>query len=248
MSDMFSGIMKTLITMFGLLLCGTNVQAQKESVSASMFEFDSSSVRITNGNIIENCAARFAIDVAVHGFEITVVETDTVYEKAFCKCGYYVSAFVKGLPPGTYSVSMYRQYRMKYIYPEDKKILIGSAQLVVPLVPFGVLSVNVYQSECGSGSIYDGRRSFGEMQLHSFPNPATSDVTLQIKLYQWPDEIMVLVVDDCGRRLAPPVVQTREEWSLELYFPFSLFPHSGIYYCMVTSNGRTKTLPITILK
>ena len=195
-----------------------------------------------------NCMARFAIAVTVDGSEITIIETDTIAGKAFCNCEYNLWAGVRGLQNGSWRVTVLRQELKLYGYPEDKQFVVGTTTFEeLKSYPLA-FSAKVFQSSCLG--TYMGRRGTGGMMLSSYPNPAKGDVTVKIYFPNMPRTwITTVIFDALGRRIEPGFTAERLDMDgVRLHLPASLFTHGGLYYCSVTTDDETKTLPFMIMK
>ncbi len=240
-----TGMVNVITTAILFLLCLNIAQAQNERI---VVEQHADTILIANKNAVENCAARFQIDVSVQGFDISVVETDTVVQKANCICTYDLDAYLTGLPVGTYTVSVFRQYLKKYAYSDDVKVLIGVATFdVVQPLP-GALYARVFQSPChGSDAVEPDPSVANEATFRAFPNPAAGNITLQLNLVR-SRQFAIVVFDAAGNELAPAETLEYPSGSNDIALPSSLFRRSGVYYAALVFNDGVKMVSIHIVK
>jgi hypothetical protein len=237
--------MKVLATVCLFVLFMNNVQGQTESI---LIEKHTDTVVVVNKDAVENCAAKFAIDVTVQGFDVTVVETDTVAAKANCICRFDLYAYLTGLPSGTYTVSVYRQYLKKYQYPEDRKVLIGGATFEVTQPQPGAQYSRVFQSPClGFDAVDPGPAPVAEITVRAFPNPSSREITIQLDLAS-PQQITLILFDEIGNEVTAPETVECESGTHEIVFPASAFRQSGVYYCAVIRSAGVKFVPFLVVK
>jgi hypothetical protein len=241
---MMGGNMKYVLMVCMNVILVSAATGQSESIIISK-QWTDTLIVVENMNAIENCAARFAIEVSVQGFEITIVETDTVVEKEFCECAYNLFAYLRGLPPGTYIVNVFRQYWKKYTYPEDRKVLIGSASFDVAQPALTGMSAAVHQSSCLSTGVWSPRQG-GGLTVAVFPNPAVNDVTVHVN----PDgaqNVTLILFDALGKEVTR-LERHDADGEVVLIFPAGVFLRSGIYYCRVLAGSSSKVVLITIIR
>ena len=237
--------MNRLIALCLFLLLPNIAWPQSEQI---VIEKRADTIVVINKDVVENCAAKFATDVSVQGFDVIIVETDTVEAKANCICNFDLSAYLTGLQTGAYTVTVYRQYWKKYQYPEDRKVLIVDTSFAVTQPQPGAQYSRVLQSPChGLNAVDPDPVQAEELTARVFPNPATHDVTVRLEL-AFPQRITVLLFDALGTELAPPQTLERSSGTYELAFPASIFRKSGVYYCAVIRSAGVKIVPFTVTK
>ena len=237
--------MKTLFTLFALLSFAICLQAQTDQI---LIDMRGDTVVVANKNAYENCAARFQIVTTVQGYAVTITETDTIPAKAFCDCVFDLSAYLTGLQPGTYTVTVYRQYWKKFMYPEDKKVLIGNASFEVVKPQPGTQYAHSIQSEClGNEVPIYGIPTTDALSLSVFPNPATADVQVCVNLAR-PERLTLLLFDQQGNEVSRPLEVEVSAGVRNFTFPATSFTHSGMYYCAVVTNSAVKMQAVTIVR
>ncbi len=237
--------MKILFTMFGLFFCMTSLRAQTDQL---LIDVRGDTVVVQDKNAYENCAARFQIVTTVQGNDVTIVESDTIAAKAFCDCVFNLYAYLTGLQPGAYSVTVYRQYWKKYMYPEDKRTLIGNASFAIVQPQPGAQYARSVQSEClGNEVPVSGAPVSNDFSLSVYPNPAFADVRVRVTLAR-AERITLLLFDEQGNEAGKPLEFDAEPGAREFTFPISRFAHSGTYYCAVVTSSAVKMMALTIIR
>jgi hypothetical protein len=203
------------------------------------------SVTVVNANIVENCAARFAVDVRVNGTDIAIIERDTVKEKARCMCQFTLTAVVRGLSAGTYTVQVMREYLQKFGYPSDSTVSIGFLTWTIVNAVAQPVSYSKRQSDCQNSTDVPSLPAT-PMQLTVSPNPFRERTSLMFEL-ESAVPIMIDVHDASGRFVFARSLGLGQPGTNRWTFPADAFPTAGWYYFRVTAGGRVALVPALLM-
>ena len=169
--------MKIMTTILFLFL-STQVYAQYDSV---FVEIDSDTVTVWNTLVAENCAFVVEFNVDINDNTITIVEHDTVTQKATCGCVFDLNVKLTNLESANYTVNVYRQYSAEY-YNTDSLYYIGTTHFSYQKTSLDTLLKSYYQSGCYTLQSLDQKEIIPEnlFLLSSYPNPFNSQTKLKI--------------------------------------------------------------------
>jgi hypothetical protein len=237
---LYSGMIVMLLIAAG----PQRLDAQAEFLSAIV---RGDTVTIVDSGAVENCAARHAIELTVNGTQLTMLERDTVKEKAFCMCDFVFTATMAGLAPGTYSGTVYREYRAEYNYPKDTVVDIGFVTFTIASPGAAPVFLSAEQSPCLTSYAGTVPAALPSNSARVYPQPLRGDGMLLIEREQQ-HAATVAVYDLGGRLLAAPAASGRADGTLVIPLASSLFPTSGVYLCAVTAGGERAMIPFLVLR
>jgi hypothetical protein len=232
------------LSVFGFVLALPHaLYAQsKESLKAVVA---GDSVTIVNLNVVENCAARFAVEVRVNGPEISVIERDTIPEKARCICEYTISATVRGLLPGSYEAEIVREYLKKFNYGADTTVSIGRIAFTVGEGSSRPVSFAKEQSDCLSTSVPPLPET--PFFITVAPNPMRGSALLTVELVS-ASPVTVELFSPLGQRVRRFEFDVQPPGLRRFPLAADLLPASGRYLCLVTVAGRSACTPVFVLR
>lgn len=196
---------------------------------------------IWNTRVGENCASRFAFSIVMlDSNDILLTEIDTVGPIALCTCIYDLSVSLNGLGPGTYPVSVYRQYQRQVGYPKDSTRHIGSTEFIITGPQSSSQSLRYYQSECREVESSEDPEGLphSDALAPNYPNPFNPTTVIEYST-STTGNVKLKVVDLLGREMVTLVDGVQRAGLHRVNLDAGGFPAGGVYfYILSTGNVR----------
>jgi hypothetical protein len=236
--------MKLVSGLFLIAALTSAALAQQELVRV---EVRGDTVTIFDDNAFVNCSALFMIDVKMDKSTITMTERDTVRDKARCICHFDLQASLFDLAPGHYDVIVQREELVRYNYPVDTIILVGTASIDIA-GGHGMTAVfGFVQSPCHSITSIVRPEAVDETveMFTAYPVPSVSAPFIEIVLRR-SATVKVQVFDELGRLRCTPADRYFTEGVHILNADPQMPTAPGVYFCVLTTGNNARMIPIVI--
>ena len=213
--------------------------------------FSGDTVNVWNTGVGANCASRFAFSfVYPDSNEIIITECDTAKDKYKCICTFDLCASLILATPGLHTVTIYRQYLMKYGYPTDTTIYVGSVSFFPGGLSSAPFKTKVYQSSCYANvvSVQAGNNDARGFSLSiGYPNPSNPSLTVRY-VVPYPEYITLQVFDVLGRVVATLLNERRDAGNYAIELDRTTLTSSGTYFCRMSAGEFVATVKIVFVK
>jgi hypothetical protein len=238
--------MKRAIPLFLLGLLASSVSAQplcdflfRDSIGVVII---ADTVAIWDFAACGYCSSSFVPSVTLSGDSIYIVQTDTTSDRTTCTCLFDLQTTIMGLPSGTYTVVITRDYR-----PPQK--FIRSFELQYTGVVPRDLSYSSFQSGCLPTSVSDTFLDFPREYVleQNYPNPFNPNTTVR---FQTPttELVTIKVFDILGRHVQTLVEEVKPPGFYSIRFEPAPGVSSGIYVCRMVAGPFTQTRVMILLR
>jgi hypothetical protein len=233
----------TILVLIGVVALFHRSSGQPKEVITAIVSGDS--VTFIDEKMVENCAARFAVDVKVEGSTVKVTQRDTISAKANCICEFSVTAVVRGLAPGQYTAVVTREYLQRYGYGSDETREVGSINFVVSDGIARPVGFNKRQSEClnTAASTLPEIPSF----VTIVPNPIIGSSMLTFDV-QTASTVSIELFTILGTRISRQELGFTGPGTYRWPISAEAFPNAGQYFCIVAAGIRRAFVNVTIIR
>jgi len=245
--------MKTALFLACFIVCGSISVGQPicdfQAIDSLVVDVVGDTVNIWDLLACGNCASIFSISVSRSADSIYITQTDTAQEMATCDCIFNLRTSIVGLPAGTYSVVIYRDWRAKYHDSTHGFMFVGAIRFQYnPQTP-GSLSLASFQSGCLSSSV-PNETPHAPTQfvlLPNFPNPFNPNTTVQFRISQ-SAHVVIKVFDILGREVQTLLSEERMPGLHSLTFEAAPELGSGIYCCRMIVGSYSHAITMVLVR
>lgn len=173
--------MKAFFLLMAILATFNLSFSQGEKPETLSAEMKDGKVVIHQNNIFANCASVFKAETELSGNKLTIIQTDTSTQKAFCMCYFDIDYEFANLQPGNYTVELYRQEFIKYMYPRDTSYLVATLTFENTLAkPEQPITVSYLQGPCDNDTGIKPEILVGTVP-EIIPNPSWDDALISFE-------------------------------------------------------------------
>jgi hypothetical protein len=240
--------MKTVLVVYSLVMCASVSIAQpicdfrgKDSLSVS---FVGDTISIWDLAACGNCASKFATSVSRSVDSIYIIQEDTAYLMATCDCLFNLRASLMGIPAGTYTAVIYRDWHLKY-HNSTQPLLIGTIRFQYSPQTTASFSYGSYQSGCLTDAVSQRTQSPPRepMLFANFPNPFNPSTIIRFET-STTEPVVIKVFDMLGREVQTLLSEVKIPGQHSVKFDAPPGLSSGFYFyrMQVGSFRQTKTM------
>ena len=244
--------MKTKLVVFFLILFANVSPAQpicdfrgKDSLYVG---FVGDTISIWDLAACGNCASVFTISVTRSADSLYITQEDTSRLMALCDCLFNLRASVVGIPAGTYTTLVYRDWHVKF--PNvTQPILIGTIRFQYSPQITPSFSYTGFQSGC----IYDAVSQRTQLPPNqfilfaNFPNPFNPSTTIRFQTSST-EFVVIKVFDILGREIQTLLSEVKIPGQHSVRFDAPPGLSSGLYCYRIYAGSFSQTKTMLLLR
>ena len=238
--------MKTVYLAFILVYASSFASSQSDSLFTAI---SGDTVTIWNTGVKANCASRFGFSmITLDSNDIVLTEIDTVGPIARCNCSYNLSLVLIGWV-GHYEVEISRQYLLKYGYPKDSTLYVGSTSFTAGNTGAPYSPLRLHQSDClEQTSLHEEPRLLPGFALDlNYPNPFNPTTIIHFSIPHT-SKVTLKIFDGLGREVKTLVDELKNPGSYNVSFNSQGLAASGVYFCRLTAGPFHQTRRMILVK
>ena len=228
-----------------ILICLWFAISSVQLFSEERFEIivDENLVTIKNTDILTNCCSSFQSELNINNNVISITQRDTSIQKCKCMCNFDLSYSISQIPPGNYTLVIYREEYTKFGYNEYKKYQVHKSKFAVESSQSkSPLSFDFKQTPCKRNT-ESFQESYPKNGIEVYPNPASSYVTVRFDMKKAGDA-SIRVLNFLGKEVAILKRFNLSEGIQTISFEMNDIP-SGFYVGkLTTSSGQNYSFKI----
>jgi hypothetical protein len=195
-----------------------------------------------------NCASVFVTSVNRSADTLYVVQEDTSHLMALCDCLFNLRTSVVGIPAGTYTVALYRDWHVKF--PSlTQPVFIGSLQFQYSPLGTASFSYRGFQSGCINDAV--SQKSLPPprqpLLLPNFPNPFNPSTTIRFQTSA-KEYVVVKIFDLLGREIQTLMSEVRLPGLHSVRFEPRPGLSSGLYCYRLQAGSFVQTRTMLLLR
>jgi hypothetical protein len=188
------------------------------------------------------CSSKFSISVSVTTDSITIVETDTASQVTTCDCIYNLGTLVFGIPGGTYSIVVYRDFPNLHYHG-----FIGALQLNYTPTATRPLAWFPFQLGCLPDLVPEVSRQIPKdfALFPNYPNPFNPSTTIRFSVAHQ-ENVVLKVYDVLGKEITTLLSGNMKAGTYSLKLLLGPEQSSGVYFCRMSAGSFSQTIAMTL--
>ncbi len=240
--------MKRFVMLFCTALAANVVQSQPlcdfKAKDSLFTRIAGDTVEVWDFGACGYCSSRFSTSITVTADSIIVVETDTSTQVSTCDCVFNLGALVLGIPEGSYSVLVYRDFPKLH-----DRGFVGSLQFAYKPTSTGVLRWFPIQLGCIPNPVQETNVQIPKdfLLFQNYPNPFNPSTTIRFSVAHQ-ENVNITVYDVLGKEVTILLSATMKPGTYSLNLLLGPEQSSGVYFCRMSAGPFSHTIAMTLQK